>query len=355
MVTNALAIIFVFGLLVMIHEFGHFIVARWNGIKVLEFAFGFGPKLVGFKGKETQYAIRAIPLGGFVKLYGMDPEIDEFGEQVLAPSHDPNSYMNKKVWQKMAVIAAGPIMNFVLAILLFMIVFAYYGIPTAGNGNTIGSLIQGKPAEKIGLQVGTKIQAIDGVATPDWNTLTNAIHSKPNQKITLTVEYAGKIQNVTLQTEKDAQTGYGMVGIAPEVIYQKASLLDSARLGMQKTVDFTRFIAVTLTQMITGKVPAEVGGPVAIAQAIGEGAQQGFASLLGLTGILSIQLGLLNLFPIPALDGSRLVFLLIEGLRGKPVKPERENFIHFVGFVLLLAVMIAVTYQDILKLFVNKG
>lgn len=355
MIKNALAIVFVFGLLVMIHEFGHYIVARLNGIKVLEFAFGFGPKIVGYKGKETEYNLRAVPLGGFVRLYGMDPEVNEDGEQVLAPSYDPHSFMNKKVWKRMAVIAAGPIMNFVLAISLFMLVFAYYGIPTAGNGNTIGSLIQGKPASQIGIQAGAKVLAIDGVVTPDWNSLTNAIHSRPNQKIVLTVEQGGKQQSFTLQTEKDAQTGYGMVGIAPEVMYQKTSLLDSAKYGMQRTVDFTRFIVVTLTQMITGRAPAEVGGPVAIAQAIGEGAEQGWASLLGLTGVLSIQLGLLNLFPIPALDGSRLVFLLVEGLRGKPVKPERENFIHLVGFVLLLMVMIAVTYQDILKLFVSKG
>lgn len=355
MIINALAIVFVFGSLVMIHEFGHYIVARWNGIKVLEFAFGFGPKIVGFRRKETDYALRVIPLGGFVRLYGMDPEVNENGEQIIASSHDPESFMNKKVWQRMSVIAAGPIMNFILAIFLFMLVFAYYGIPVAGTGNTIGSLIQGKPAEKAGIQVGAKIISVDGTATSDWNVLTDAIHSKPNQKVAVTVEQGGKQETVTLQTEKDAQTGFGMIGIAPEIVYQKTSILDSAKYGLQRTVEFTRFIAVTLAQMVTRKVPAEVGGPVAIAQAIGEGAQQGWASLLGLTGVLSIQLGLLNLFPIPALDGSRLVFLLIEGFRGKPLKPERENFIHFVGFVLLLALMVAVTYQDIVKLFVNKG
>jgi len=354
-IINALAIVFVFGLLVMIHEFGHYIIARLNGIKVLEFAFGFGPKIVGFRGKETEYNLRAIPLGGFVRLYGMDPEVNEDGEQILAPSHDPQSFMNKKVWQRMAVIAAGAIMNFVLAIFLFVLVFAYYGIPTAANGNAIGSLVEGKPAAQVGIQTGAKILAIDGVATHDWNTLVNAIHSKPNQKVTLMVEQAGKQETFTLQTEKDEKTGYGMVGIAPEVIYEKTSLLNSVKYGMERTVEFTRLIVVALVQMITGKAPAELGGPVAIAQVIGEGAQQGWASLLSLTGMLSIQLGILNLFPIPALDGSRLVFLFVEGLRGKPVKPERENFIHFIGFVLLFALMIAVTYQDIVKLFVGKG
>ncbi|AHF07524.1 RIP metalloprotease RseP [Desulfitobacterium metallireducens] len=353
--TNALAVIFVFGLLVMIHEFGHYIVARLNGIKVLEFAFGFGPKIVGYKGKETEYNLRVIPLGGFVRLYGMDPEVNENGEQELAPSHDPRSFTNKKVWQRMAVIAAGAIMNFVLAIFLFVLVFAYYGIPTAANGNAIGSIVEGKSAAQAGIQAGAKILAIDGIATPEWDDCVNAIHSKPNQKVTLTLEQAGKQETVTLQTEKDEQTGFGMVGIAPQVIYEKTSLVDSVKYGWQQTVDLTKLIVVSLTQMITGKTSAELGGPVAIAQVIGEGAKQGFANLLSLTGMLSVQLGLLNLFPIPALDGSRLVFLLIEGLRGKPINPERENFIHFIGFVLLFALMIAVTYQDILKLFVGKG
>jgi regulator of sigma E protease len=353
--TYALSIIFVFGLLVMIHEFGHFIVARLNGIKVLEFAFGFGPKIVGYKGKETEYNLRVVPLGGFVRLYGMDPEVNEDGEQVIAPSHDSRSFMNKKVWQRMAVIAAGAIMNFVLAIVLFVLVFAYFGIPTAANGNIIGSLVEGKPAAQAGIQIGAKILAVDGVATPEWNKLVDVIHSKPNQKVALTVEQGGKQETFTLQTEKDEQTGYGMVGIAPEVIYQKTSLIDSIKYGWQQTVDLTKLIIVTLAKMITGKTQAELGGPVAIAQVIGEGAEQGWANLLSLTGMLSVQLGLLNLFPIPALDGSRLVFLLIEGLRGKPIAPERENFIHFIGFVLLFALMIAVTYQDVVKLFVGKG
>ncbi|MDA8228456.1 MAG: site-2 protease family protein, partial [Desulfitobacterium hafniense] len=154
---------------------------------------------------------------------------------------------------------------------------------------------------------------------------------------------------------QDTGTGNGMIGIAPQIVYEKASLWKSAAYGLERTVDFTKFILLTFMQMITRQVPADVGGPVAIAQAIGEGAEQGWASLLGLTGILSIQLGLINLFPIPALDGSRLVFLLVEGVRGKPLKPERENFIHMIGFVLLLALMLAITYQDVLKLFVNKG
>ena len=354
---TALAIIFVFGSMVMIHEFGHYMVAKWIGVKVIEFSFGFGPKIVGYQGKETLYAIRLIPLGGFVKLYGMDAEVDENGQAVLAPIDDARSFMNKPVWQRMAVIVTGPLMNFVLAVILFISVFAYLGVPAQGNANTIGSLVQGMPAAASGIQPGDKILAVNSEATPDWNRLTEVIHSKPDQELRLTIAKAGskKTQTVVIKSQKDPQTGYGMIGIAPEVVYVHSSILQSTQYGLEETIDFTKRIVVLFAEMITRKIPAQVGGPVMIAQAIGENAREGLSNLLGLTGVLSIQLGIINLFPIPALDGSRLVFLLIEGLRGKPLNPDKENMIHLVGFVLLMVLMLAVTYKDVMRLFVNAG
>jgi regulator of sigma E protease len=356
-VLTTLAIIFVFGSMVIIHEFGHYIVAKWYGVKVLEFSFGFGPKIVGYQGKETLYSLRLIPLGGFVKLYGMDAEFDDNGKEVIVPIHDARSFMNKPVLQRMAVIAAGPIMNFVLAIILFVCVFAYLGIPTAGTSNQVGSLVSEMPAVASGIQPGDKILAVNNEPTPDWSRLTEVIHSKPDQLLSLTIERAEgqQQQTVLVKTEKDVQTGYGMIGIAPEITYAHASILQSARLGLERTLDFTKYIIVALAQMITGKIPADVGGPVMIAQVIGEGVRQGLANLLSLTGILSIQLGLINLFPIPALDGSRIVFLLLEGVRGKSLNPEKENMIHLMGFVLLMVLMIAVTYKDIMRLFTKAG
>ena len=354
---TTLAIVFVFGSMVMVHEFGHYIVAKWIGVKVIEFSFGFGPKIVGYQGRETLYALRVVPLGGFVKLHGMDAEVDANGRGIVAPRQDARSFMNKPVWQRMAVIVAGPFMNFVLAVILFIAVFAYLGIPSPDSSNQIGSLVQGKPAAMAGIQPGDRIISVNQEPTPDWTHLTQVIHAKPEQVLTLTIERANdkQVQTLSVKTEKDAQTGNGMIGIAPEVTYVHASILEATRYGFNRSVDFTKLIIVTLTQMITGKIPAEVGGPVMIAQVIGEGAHQGLANLLGLTGVLSIQLGLINLFPIPALDGSRLIFLLIEGLRGKPLNPEKENMIHLVGFVLLMVLMLAVTYKDVLRLFVKAG
>lgn len=351
--TTALAIVFVFGLMIMVHEFGHYIVAKWNGIRVLEFSFGFGPKLLGYQGKETLYALRLVPLGGFVRLYGMDPERDANGQPVIASADDQHSYMNKKVWQRMAVIAAGPIMNILLAAVLFMGVFVFVGIPVQGTENVVGSLVQGKPAEQAGIQPGDRITSVNGQPTIDWEALTREIHARPQETIKLTVEREGQAQELQITTEQDTATGYGMIGIAPDVVYQPTSVGEAARYGLQRTYEFTKYIIIALVEMITGEIPADVGGPVAIAKVIGDGAEQGWADLLGLTGVLSIQLGLLNLFPIPALDGSRLVFLFVEGVRGKPLNPDKENFIHLIGFVLLLAVMLAITYRDIMRFFVH--
>lgn len=349
--STALSVIFVFGLMILIHEFGHYIVARWNGIKVLEFSFGFGPKIIGYQGKETFYAIRLVPLGGFVRMYGMDSEKDDSGEMVIAPPTDERSYMNKRVWQRMAVIAAGPIMNFVLAVVLFIGIFAYMGIPVQSTDNVVGSLVEGKPAVAAGIQPGDRIVAVNGQATPDWQSLTDTIHSKPNQPLTVTFERNNQKDMVKITSLQDSSTGFGIIGIAPQVNYEQASVLQAAQYGLERTYDFTKYIIIAFVEMITGKIPADVGGPIAIAQVTGDAAARGWADLLSLTAVLSIQLGIINLFPIPALDGSRLVFLLVEGLRGKPLNPARENLIHMIGFVLLLAAMLAITYHDIMKLF----
>jgi regulator of sigma E protease len=344
---TALASIFVFGILVFIHELGHFAVAKWTGIRVLEFSLGMGPKLFGLKRGETLYAVRLLPLGGYVRMAGMDPEE---GEENLAPSSDSGSFMNKTVLQRMAVIFAGPLMNFVLALLLFIAVFTYIGVPVESDSNEIGAVIKDKPAYKIGLQPGDKIVSINGTQTAKWADLTKIIHTSPDKELLVKIERKGELRELKVTPQTDPQTKQGLIGIQGTQAFAKKGTLESAVFGMQRTVDFTKFIMLSLFQMITGKIPADVGGPVAIVNAIGEGAAQGFANLLGLTGMLSIQLGLLNLFPIPALDGSRLVFLAVEGLRGKPLDPAKENFIHLIGFALLLLLMVFITYNDILRL-----
>jgi regulator of sigma E protease len=352
---TALAFVFSLAVMVIAHELGHFMVAKWQGIKVLEFSMGFGPKLASYQGRETLYTLRLIPLGGFVKLHGIDAVKNDQGTLVIASSQEQNSFMNKSVWRRFTVIAAGPLMNFVLAGVLFIVVFAYLGIPGAGSSNIIGSLIDNKPAVQNGLLQGDRIIAVDDIPTPDWNSLTNVIHAKPDQTIALSVERGTEQMTFTILTVRDPQSGFGMIGIQPEIVYEHVSVFKAINLGLTNTVMFTREIFVVLIQMITGQIPAEIGGPVAIAQAIGDAARAGLANLLLLTALLSVNLGIVNLFPIPALDGSRLVFLFLEGIRRKPLPPDKENMIHLVGFVLLIALMLAITYQDIARLFTKAN
>jgi regulator of sigma E protease len=349
-VQTFLSIVLVFGLLVIMHELGHFYMAKRAGIKVLEFAFGIGPKLFSIQGQETMYSIRIFPLGGFVRFLSAE-EIQE-NDQVSRQELIHRSFESKSLWQKMSVIVAGPIMNFILGAVLFIMIFAWFGVPTGSNENIIGSTIEGKPAVTAGLQAGDRILAVNGVSTPDWNSITAQIHAKPGEMIVLTVEKVQSKEITTLEVtpELDPQSGKGLIGISPKIVKERVSVLKSAQYGLQQTVEFTRLILILIVQMITGEIPVELSGPVGVVQVIGEGARQGLSNLLSLTAILSIQFGILNLLPIPALDGGQLVVLAYEGIRRKPLNPEKKGWIQLTGFALLIALMIAVTYQDILRL-----
>lgn len=347
---TALSILLVFGLMIMFHEFGHFLVAKKAGIKVLEFAFGFGPKLFGIKGKETVYSVRIFPLGGFVRFLSAEEieEVDPDSRQELFKQ----SFESKTLWQKMSVIVAGPIMNFVLGAILFIMIFAWFGVPTVNNDNVIGNVVVDKPAAVAGLAVGDRIISVNGIDTPDWNSVTQQIHSRPEEKISFIVEKAktGEIVTMEITPEFDQQSGRGLIGISPKIVSQKVSVFKAVQYGLQQTVEFTRLVVILIIQMITGEVPVELSGPVGVVQVIGEGAKQGISSLLSLTAILSIQFGILNLLPIPALDGGQLAVLTYEGIRRKPLAPEKKGWIQLTGFALLMALMIAVTYQDILRI-----
>lgn len=352
--TTFLATIFVFGLMVFFHEAGHFFIAKKSGIKVLEFAFGIGPKLVGIKRGETVYSIRILPLGGFVRFLSeeeLKEETEEQKQQLWSRSFESKSFR-----QKAAVIAAGPIMNFVLGAVLFIIVYAWYGVPTVGTENIIGTVLDGKPAASAGLEIGDKIIAVDGVETTDWNSLVNIIHSNPNKTLEIKIQKAVSqaIMNVKVTPELDQQSNLGLIGIVPQVMNEKVSVLKATQYGLSQTVDFTRTIVMYLVQMVTGKVPVDLGGPVAVAQVIGEGARQGLSDLLSLTGILSIQFGILNLLPIPALDGGQLAVLSYEKIRRRQMSAEKKGLIQLTGFVLLMFLMIAVTYKDIVKLIIKQ-
>ncbi|MGB9802518.1 RIP metalloprotease RseP [Desulfofundulus sp.] len=333
------ASILVFGMLIIFHELGHFVAAKQVGIKVHEFSVGFGPKLLSVPRGETVYNLRLFPLGGFVRMAGMDPadEVEE-GER---------SYKHKTVGQRAAVIAAGPLMNFFLAALLLMVIFMAHGFPIPTT--TIGKLVPGQPAERAGLKPGDRIIAIDDRQVTRWEDITRTVNAHPGQPISVTVLRDGREERFNLVTAVNAE-GKGIIGIYPRQEMRPLNPLAALYRGIEYTVRLSGLILGFVGRMIVGRAPAEVGGPVRIVQEIHTAVQLGFFYLLQLAAFLSINLGLFNLLPIPALDGSRLLFLAVEGLRGRPVDPAKENFVHLVGFGLLLLLIMVITYKDILGL-----
>jgi regulator of sigma E protease len=329
--------VIILGLLIVSHELGHFLAAKAVGIKVHEFAIGMGPKIFVHKGKETLFTLRILPIGGYNRMAGMEPDDEDH----------PRGFNKKSVGKRSFVIFAGSFMNFVLALLIFIIVFTGLGIPT--NQNIIGGLVPGGAAQLAGLREGDQIVAINNEKTETWNDLTTIIHNSPGKELEFKIKRNGELLTVRVTPVLDPEYKVGLVGI--ERMWAKQGLLESIVLGIQQAVELGYLLVVSLVQMIIGRIPAEVAGPVGMVQMIGEAAEYGMASILNFAAILSLNLGLINLFPVPALDGSRLIFLGLEWLRGKPIQREKENFIHFVGFFLLIGLMVLITYQDILRLF----
>jgi len=318
-------------MLVFFHEFGHFLMAKWSDIYVKEFSLGMGPSIVKVKIGETEYSVRLLPLGGFVRMEGED-----------AKSSDPRAFINKSVWRRFGVIFAGPFMNFVLALVLITIISFFSGIAT-----TRITVIDNEPAQKAGMKNGDIIYAIDDKKVSSWDEVVSSISKKPGQIIKVTVKRQNDLLTYNIKTDIEPETKRGVIGIKSEII--RYSPIESIKSGFERTLWISRMILNGLIHIISGKAPADVVGPIGIVYMVGEAAQVGFYNLLYLAAIISVNLGLFNLLPIPALDGSRLFFLLIEFLRGKPIDPEKEGFIHFLGFALMMIMMIVIAYKDIMR------
>jgi len=339
---TVVAAIFVFGILVMAHELGHFIAAKLAGITVNEFSIGFGPKLFGRIRKDTLYSLRLLPLGGYVRLAGMDGE-DRFA---------PGSFNSKSVSRRIGVTLAGPFMNIILAVILFIAVFTFMGIPTGSPDPVIGELVAGKPAAGSGITVGDKILAVNNEVVNNWEEMVQLIRKEGADGNPLRLTVLREQGTFDVEVKPEMNNGLPQIGIMPALAYRKVGVLTSIYLGFQQTLLLTHALLAGIIQMFTQGIGTDdLAGPVGITQMIGEAARDGVANLLYFTGVFSINLAILNLLPIPALDGSRVVFLTLEKLRGRPVEPEREAFIHLIGFALLITLMLVLTYKDILRVF----
>ncbi len=407
-----------FGLLVSVHEFGHFIFAKRAGMLVREFAIGFGPKIFSFKKEETLYTIRLLPMGGYVRVAGEDPEIIDIkrGQHVgltfnhkeevnqiivnnkakhpdalvievdnidldhalIIEGYEPDDenwysfkvadnadfvmderatqiapynrqFSSKTVGQRAMQLFAGPMMNFILTLVIFVILGLIQGVPV--EDVQIGSVLEGSPAEEAGIQPGDTVIEMNGESINEWSEFQTIVQSSPNELIDTVVLRDG--ENIPLQITPDRveiqDEEIGQVGVR---LALEQSFWRSIPYSVEQTYEWSTLILVNLGKLVTGQFSIDMlSGPVGIYDATDQVVKTGFLNFLKWTAVLSVNLGIINLLPLPALDGGRLIFVGLEAVRGKPIDPQKEGVVHFIGFALLMLLMIIVTWNDIQRLF----
>lgn len=344
MILTIAAAIFVFGLLVLVHEFGHFITAKMTGMRVDEFAIGFGPKLISRKRGETLYSLRAVPLGGFNDIAGMDSDNNTAGER---------GFCEKPVLSRMVVILAGATMNFVLPIVLFFGIFATIGEGVPSNEPIIGGIVENMSAAKAGLKEGDRILSVDGQTVTTWKEFTDKLKTvAPDTNLQLRYKRGEEISEVTLSPKYNEQEKRALIGVQSSVVYEPKSIPESFTLAIEHTKDITTFMIESIVRLFKEPEQTEnLAGPIGIVQMAGQVAEHGLIPLLNFAALLSINLGIINLLPVPVLDGGHFVNLCIEAIRGKPLGNKAVAYTQRVGIALLLMLMLFATKNDIMRLF----
>ncbi len=421
----------VIGILVFVHEFGHFIMAKRAGVRVEKFSLGMGPTIPGMSVKkgDTEYVISALPLGGYVKMAGENPDEE--------PTGAPDEFQSKTVWQRAKIAAAGSLTNILVAFLLMPLV---YLVGTYAEGPArVGYVDKGSPAEKAGFQAGDVIREINGREISDWTMAQSLIAVNPDTNVTVVLDRGGERKELTLRPEAATELKIGTAGLVPDLpaeigrlrpglpaekagltvhdkilavdgvtiyhwnqfsslvrdsggkglkflierdgkrleqvitpvkdggryvvgvepfihlVFKKYGLVESVRLGFQRTIEVADLTFITLQKLVTLQLSIKtLGGPVMIAQMSGQAAAAGLSAFIALMATISLSLGMLNLLPIPVLDGGMLLFLIIEALRKKPLSRRVMEISQAVGAALLITLIIVVSYNDVMRLFFNR-
>lgn len=367
MLLTIVVFLLILTVLVLIHEFGHYITAKKLGVKVEEFGFGFPPRVWGKQIGETLYSINLLPIGGFVKLFGEDEagagriEITQNKKQITKKEEN-RAFYARPVWQRALMVGAGVIMNFLLAFVIITYLYAFVGVPSAGNEVLIVGLAKNAPAAKAGIAVGDRVLAVDG------KRLTN-----PDQLITFTKNHLGQLLHVSVLTKSGkreeiavtprlhypADEGAMGIAISQNVVVKKYPWYQAPLVGLKESLTESWMILQGLGQAVTTaavqhQVPKGLAGPVGIAELTGQFIQVGPAAVLSLVSLLSLNLAILNILPIPALDGGRLFFILYEAVTRRKVNQKVENYAHAVGMALLLALIAFITFHDLVRLFTGQ-
>lgn len=337
--------VIILGLIVLIHEFGHYFFAKRAGIYVYEFSIGMGPRLFKWtrKDDETEYSIRLIPIGGYVQMAG-----EEIEDDPDVPKE--KKFSVKTFGQKFMTVIAGIMNNFLLAIILLFFLALFNG--AAQNKALVGEVSKGMPAYESGLQEGDRILKLNGKKTENYDIFALELQVNAGKTINLEVERDGEIKNVTITPKKVKEEGEEVYryGFAINDEY-KTGFLAAISYAFSKTISLLYQMVLTIFYLFTGTIGLKsFSGPVGIYNIVGQAASTGFWSLVSLTALLSINVGFINLLPLPAFDGGRILFIIIEKITGKKVDPKLENTIHSIGFFLLIALMILITYNDLIRL-----
>jgi regulator of sigma E protease len=349
---TTLAFVVSLGILIFIHEFGHFIAAKFFGVAVERFSLGFGPRLFGKKVGETDYRISAFPLGGYVKMLGESTD-----EEV--PEHlQSSSFSHQPLRRRMAVVASGPGSNLLLAVFVYTLIFALFGM--AKPTTDIGSVTAESPAAAAGLQAGDRVVAIDGVEVQEWGQLSEIIQKSGGRSVQLRLQRGEEVLTVQVKPEiRQTRTLLGetvsrpLIGIiaSDNVIVEKINPMKAVYYGVAQTGSMIKLTFVVLGKLIMGAIsPRTLAGPIGIAQMSGQVAKAGPLAFLSFLALLSINLGILNLLPIPILDGGHLLFFSIEAIMGKPLSMKKREMAQQVGLFLLIVLMVFVFYNDIYRL-----
>ena len=330
------------GIVVMIHELGHFAVGRWCGFGIEEFSVGFGPKIFGWRKKEINYSLRALPIGGFVRFRGEDEDNDS-----------PDAFNNQPVWKRFLVTAAGAGMNFVLAFAAILLFFTMYGYMSSELPAIYG-VQENSPAQTAGLLPGDKVISVDGVAISydkaGFDTMYSMFSARQDaQPIVIGIERGSEKLSVSVSKVQDAD-GKWLMGVSLGAV-ERVDFATALRASCESFANMSTMMVDMLKNLIfKGEGADQVSGAVGIVSQMSGYIQQGFDMVLSIMATISLNLGIMNLLPLPALDGGRLVFLIIEGIRRKPVPREKEGMVHLIGMVLLFALMAVLVFSDVMKI-----
>jgi len=338
---SAAAVVLTFGLVIFLHELGHFILCRWYGVRVERFAFGFGPELIGLTHEGTRYSVCALPLGGFVK---------PAGDNLEDCTGDPTEYFSKPWRHRLAIVAAGPFMNYFLAFLLFSGVILARGTPEASQEPVIGELASGYPADAAGLRVDDRVVRAQGREIATWQEMADIIHAGTGKSIALDVLRAGAAVRAVVVPRKDPASGNGVIGIMPKIDYRSVTVLEAAREGLDQCWLWTAYTVRTLAQKIYRRERPDLAGPVGIVQMVHKAAHSSMEDLIFLIGLLSIAVGFFNILPIPLLDGGHAVLYAWEGVSRKKLTLNAMTAANSMGMVFLLSLLLFATYNDLMRI-----